>query len=99
MIPISMSATGWEKSSRPAGGLQDVLRVPDVRVEVVARTLGAAAQQGPGVRQHQGIVVHVDDPRLRRDGLGHLVGVVRGGQAGAEGKIALYASPASRSTA
>jgi hypothetical protein len=64
--------------------LQDVGRIPDVRVQVIAGARGAAGQQGAGVRQHKGVVVHVDDPRFRRDGLRHLVGVVRGGQAGAD---------------
>jgi hypothetical protein len=53
---------GLREVEQAHGGLQDGLRVPDVRVEVVGRTLGAAGQQGTGVRQHKGIVVHVDDP-------------------------------------
>jgi hypothetical protein len=36
------------------------------------------------VRQHDGVVVDVDDARLRRDALGHLVGVVRGRDARAD---------------
>src|SRR5690606_27154672 len=34
--------------------------------------------------QHQRVVVDVDDPGLGRDGLGDLVGVVGGGQPGAD---------------
>jgi hypothetical protein len=36
------------------------------------------------VHQHQRVVVDVDDPGVRRDLLGDLMGVVRGGQAGAD---------------
>jgi hypothetical protein len=39
--------------------------------------LRAAGQQRLGVDEHDRIVVHVDDPRIRRDRLGDLVGVVR----------------------
>jgi hypothetical protein len=45
--------------------------------------LGAAGQQRPGVGEHHRVVVHVNDPGLRRDPLRHPVGVVRGRQAGA----------------
>jgi hypothetical protein len=34
--------------------------------------------------QHQGVVVDVDDPGLRRHPLRYLVGVVHGGQPGAD---------------
>ncbi len=33
------------------------------------------ARSGPGVQQHHRVVVGVNDPRLRSDGLRHLVGV------------------------
>ena len=36
------------------------------------------------MHQHEGVVVHVDDPGVRSDLLGDLVGVVRGGQARAD---------------
>ena len=39
-------------------------------------------EQRPGVRQHDRVVVHVDDPGRRRHGLGDLVGVVRRRDAG-----------------
>ena len=41
---------------------------------------GGLGQQVPGVRQHLGIVIHVDDPGIRGDGLRGLVGVRRGRQ-------------------
>jgi len=37
-----------------------------------------------GVREDEGVVVHVDHARFRGDGLGHLVRVARGRQAGAD---------------
>jgi len=46
--------------------------------------LGAAGEQRAGVHQHQRVVVDVDDAGLGRDGLGDLVGVVGGRQAGAD---------------
>ena len=66
------------------GGVQDPGRIPDIGVQVVARPLGAAGQQGAGVRKHQGVVVHVDDLAFRRHPLGHLMGVVARGKAGAD---------------
>ena len=64
--------------------LEDLVRVPQVGVEVRGDALRAAGQQRAGVRQHQRVVVDVDDAALRRDGLGHLVGVAGRGQPGAE---------------
>ena len=55
-----------------------------VAFDIVARPLRRAGQQRPGVNQHQRIVVDVDDPGSGRDPLGHLVGVVRGRQTGAD---------------
>jgi hypothetical protein len=43
-----------------------------------------AGQQRLRVDQDHGVVVGVDDPGLRRDGLGDLVGVVSGGPPGAD---------------
>jgi hypothetical protein len=57
---------------------QDGRRVMQVRVEVVAGSFGGPGQQGAGVGQHERIVVGVHDPGRRVEGLGHLVGVVRG---------------------
>ena len=62
----------------------DRVRVPQVRVEVGARALRAAPQQRPGVGQHDRVVVDVDDPAVRRDALRDLVGVVGGGDPGAD---------------
>jgi hypothetical protein len=43
-----------------------------------------AGQQRAGVREDDRVVVHVDDPGLRRDRLGDLVGAARGRDAGAD---------------
>src|SRR5439155_19384220 len=64
--------------------LEDLVRVPQVGVEVRGDALRAAGQQRAGVRQDQRVVVDVDDAALRRDGLGHLVRVAGRGQPGAE---------------
>ena len=81
--PMSSSATGWSRSSVFAGLGEDRRGVVQVGVDVVGDALGRAGEQDPGVREHQRVVVDVDDPRLRRQPLGHLVGVVGGRQAGA----------------
>ena len=65
-------------------GVQDSGRIPDIGVQVFACPLGAAGQQGAGVRQHQGVVVHVDDFAFRRRLLGHFMRVVGRGKAGAD---------------
>ena len=44
----------------------------------------AAGQQTTGVREHDRVVVHVDDESLRGDRLGDRVGVTRGRDAGAD---------------
>jgi hypothetical protein len=54
----------------------DGCRVAQVRVKVVSRALRGAAQQRLGVREHDRVVVDVDDPGLRRDLLGDLVGAL-----------------------
>ena len=56
-----------------AGLLQDRGGVAQVRLDVVCRPRLSAAEQGPGVRQHGRVVVHVHHPGLRGDCLGHLV--------------------------
>ncbi len=67
------------------GGLaEDLAGLPGVGVHVGGGALGGAGQQRPGVGQHDRVIVHVDDARLRRRPLGHLVGVVGGRQAGAD---------------
>jgi hypothetical protein len=57
---------------------QDGGRVMQVRVEVVAGSFRSAGQQGAGVGQYERIVVGVDDAGRRVEGLGHLMGIVRG---------------------
>ena len=61
---------------------QDRPGVAQVGVDVGGRALGVAGQQGPGVQEHDRIVVHVHDARLRRHPLGHFVRVVPRGQPG-----------------
>jgi hypothetical protein len=68
----------------PGRSGQDGVRVVQVGLDVVARTLPGALQQGLGMQQHDGVVVDVDDPAVRRLALGDLVGVVRGRDAGAD---------------
>ena len=63
---------------------EDLLRLAQVRVEVRAHPIRVAGQQGPGVRQHDRVVVHVDHPGFRRDALRDLVHVAGAGQAGAD---------------
>jgi hypothetical protein len=66
----------------PGGPGQDRGEVAQVGVDVGGRALGAAGQQGPGVQEHDRVVVHVHHPGVRRHPLGHLVRVVRRGQPG-----------------
>jgi hypothetical protein len=67
-----------------AGGqLEDPVGIAQVGVDVGGHVLGAG-EQGTGVGQHHRVVVDTDDAALRGDPLGHLVGVVGGGQAGAD---------------
>jgi hypothetical protein len=68
----------------PRRGPHDGRGVPQVRLHVVARTLRGAAQQGPGVQQHDGVVVGVHDPRVRGGLLRHLMGVAGHRQPGAD---------------
>src|SRR5208282_6096236 len=52
--------------------------------EVGARALRLAGQQRPGVREHDGVVVDVDDPGLGRHALRYLVRVAVGRDPGAD---------------
>jgi hypothetical protein len=63
---------------------QNLVRVPQVRVDVRGRALFGADQESTGVRQDNGVVVHVDDPRFRGQPLGGLVDGPGHGQAGAD---------------
>jgi hypothetical protein len=83
MMPFNISAIGWGEVQCLGGFGHDAVAVAQIRVDIVRSALGAAGQQRPGVGEHHGVVVHVDDPGLRRDLLRHLVRVVRGRQAGA----------------
>jgi hypothetical protein len=78
-----MSAVGWVKSGL-SGGRQDLVGVAQVGVDVGRDPLRGAGKQGAGMGQYQGIVVDIDDPGVGGDPLGDLVGVVGGGQAGAD---------------
>jgi hypothetical protein len=75
---------GLGEVERAPRGSQDLLRVPDVGVDVVGGSQRVAGQQGPGVDQDQRVIVDVDDPGLGRDALCQLVGVVGRRQAGPE---------------
>ncbi len=55
---------------------QDGVRIPQVGVEVVRDSVRSADQQRAGVDQYQGVVVNIDDPGVRSDPLGDLMGVV-----------------------
>jgi len=68
----------------PRGLFEDLRRVLEVGVDVVGESLGPAGQQRTRVRENDGVVVDVDDPRVRGDALGDLVDVLRGGQPGAD---------------
>jgi hypothetical protein len=59
------------------GRLQDGSWFPHVTMHVLSGAVRAAGQQGPGVGQHDGVVVGVHDPRVGRDRLGDLVCIVR----------------------
>ena len=59
---------------------QDRVEVAQVGVDVGGRTLGAAGQQGPGVQEHDRVVVHVHDAGMRRHPLGYFVRIVPRGQ-------------------
>jgi hypothetical protein len=67
---------------RPRGALEDRVRVPKVRLDVIGLALGAAGQQRLGVAEHHRVIIGVDDPRLGSDPLRDVVGVVGRRQAG-----------------
>jgi hypothetical protein len=79
-----MTATGREKSSRRSAFRTICCGVAEISVQIAARALRAAGEQGACVRHHHRIVVGVDDPRLGRDRLGYFVRVVSRGKAGAD---------------
>ena len=63
---------------------EDGVRVAQIGGDEGGGALGGAGEQGVGVGEDGRVVVDVDDPRSRADALGDLVGVVRGGQPGAD---------------
>jgi hypothetical protein len=67
---------------RLRGPVEDRAGVAQVGVQVVGGTLRSAGEQRAGVRQHDGVVVHVDHPAAGGHGLRDLVGVGRRGDAG-----------------
>jgi len=60
-----------------AGLGEDPVGVAQVRVDVLGGAARLAGQERPRVRQHDRVIVHVDDPGLGRDRLGDLMGVAR----------------------
>ena len=68
---------------RACGLLQDLRDIARIGVDVVGGAVRAAGQQRAGMSQHDRVVVHVDDPAVRRHLLRDLVGVARGRDAGA----------------
>ena len=64
--------------------VEDGAGVAQVGVDVPVDARLGAVEQRAGVREDDGIVVDVDDPGLRGDGLGDLVGAARRRDAGAE---------------
>jgi hypothetical protein len=60
---------------RTGRGVKDALWPPQVGMEVGDWPLGSSGEQGPRVREHNGIVIHVDNAGLRSDVLRDLVGV------------------------
>jgi hypothetical protein len=72
-----------EGLGRPA---QHLAGIAQVGIDVIAGALGGTGEQGPGVGEHDRVVVDVDDPAVRCDLLSHLMGVLGGGQAGADVK-------------
>ena len=63
---------------------QNLVRVPQVRVDVRGRALFGADQESTGVRQDNGVVIDIDAPALRCNGPGDLMGVIERGDAGAD---------------
>src|ERR1039457_58594 len=74
---------GLAEVQRPGGLAEKVAGVAQVRVNVVTGALGAAGEQGAGVREHHGVVVHVHDAGPRIGLLGNLVRTARYRDAGA----------------
>jgi hypothetical protein len=63
---------------------QDRLRVTKVVLDVGGAAWTRPHEQGARVREHHGVVIDIDDAGRWRDGLRHLVHVVRGRKARAD---------------
>ena len=81
-----MRATGSSRSrvcaQRRVG--EDLARLAEVRLDERRGAGRVAGHQRPRVREHDRVIVHVDDPGVRRRCLRDLVGVARGGDSGAD---------------
>src|SRR5215470_1319957 len=82
---------GKVKSAPYRGITEDLVRLAQVGVDVGGGTLGRAVEQGGGVREHQRVVVDIDNPRIRCDPLRDLVHVVGHRQADADVKELAHA--------
>jgi len=67
---------------RLGGPGEDGVGIAQVGVDIVRCPFRAAGQQPPCVREHQRVVVDVDDPGPRNQPLGDLMGIVRRRQPG-----------------
>ena len=73
----------WLGEVEQSGGLgKDSVGVAEVGVDELGGAFLGAGEQCAGVGEDDRIVVDVGDPRLRCDGLGNLVSIARGGDAG-----------------
>ena len=75
---------GKVKDPLQLGIADDLTGLTQVGVDVGGGPLRGAGKQGTRVREHDRVVVNVDDPRRRGDPLGDLVHVRAGGDAGAD---------------
>jgi hypothetical protein len=83
-MATSMTATRAGEVQQPRRLGQDPAGLAQVGVDVAGGTVWPAGQQRPRDGQHHRIVVYVHHPGLRRAGLGYLVGVAGGRDAGAD---------------
>jgi hypothetical protein len=81
------AACAVDPSSKSSVALARLMISPgvvQVRIDVRARTLRAAGQQRPGVPEHHGVVVDVNDPAIWRGPLRRFMCVLYGRQVGAD---------------
>jgi len=62
---------------RPSGSSQDLIRIPQVSIDVVSCARWSAGQHRAGVRNDDRVVIGIDDAGLGSDPLSHLVRVIR----------------------